>query len=61
MCLVFDLSCSRQKTDHKSTLVNQVLFDSTVIVYLCSSNSPCIRWARLDFTVSDVKMMDSSL
>jgi hypothetical protein len=59
--LVFDLSFSRQKTVHRPTLVNQVLFDYTVNAYLCTTKSPCIRWAHVDLTVSDGKIMDSAL
>jgi hypothetical protein len=61
MYLVFDLSCSRLKTFHRPTLVNQVLFDYTFNAYLCTSKSPFIRWVHLDFTVSDGKIMDSAL
>jgi len=50
--LVFDLSCSRPKKFRRPALDNEVLFDYTIFVLVS---------VRLDFTVSDGKIMDSAL
>lgn len=52
MYLVFDLSCSRPKKFRRPALDNEVLFDYTIFVLVS---------VRLDFTVSDGKIMDSAL